>query len=249
MAGENCLTDQVKTLQRHIGLFGKAFKDLTERVKALEEKAKSDDRKEIMEIIETQRIIDEILVANSDAIKKINSEMVYIQNNHTVEKEKELTTQNGVKKGRIKRCRYFNKGHCKYREKCKFYHPKTICKNYLESGKCESTDCSDRHPKLCRFWSKNKAGCRRGSDCDFLHVTLAQHDGKVTVESKVEETEFKCASCKDAWTDKNCVVEHKLNNHVMYLCLNCDDWIQDKTKVLDQNFTLLDERGNLRRDL
>ena len=250
MAGENSLTDQVKTMQRHIGLFGKAFKDLTERVKALEEKANSDDRKEIMEIIETQRLIDEILVANSDSIKKLNNEMVDIQNNQTVEKEEEVhTTQSSVKKGRIKRCRYFNKGHCKYREKCKFYHPKIICKNYLENGKCESTDCCDRHPKICKFWSKNKAGCRRGSDCDFLHVTIAQDDGKVSVESKVEDTEFKCISCKDCWTDRNCVVEHELNNHVVYFCLNCDDWIEDKNKVLDQNWTLLDERGHLRRDL
>ena len=47
MAGESSLLDQVKTLQRHMGLFGKAFKDMTERVKALEENAKVDDRKEI----------------------------------------------------------------------------------------------------------------------------------------------------------------------------------------------------------
>ena len=117
---------------------------------------------------------------------------------------------------------------------------------YLENGKFESTDCSERHPKICRFWSKNKTGCRRESDCDFLHVTLAQHDGKASVESKVEDTEFKCVSCKDWWTNKNCVMEHNLNNHVVFLC---DNWIGDKRKVFDQNWTLLDERGNLKRDL
>jgi hypothetical protein len=48
-------------------LFGKAFKDLTDKVKALEEKEKSDDNKEIREIIETKRIIDELILGNAYA--------------------------------------------------------------------------------------------------------------------------------------------------------------------------------------
>ena len=44
-------------------------------------------------------------------------------------------------------CRYFNKGHCKYRERCKFNHPKEICKTYLDCGKCEIENCRDRHQK------------------------------------------------------------------------------------------------------
>ena len=86
-------------------------------------------------------------------------------------------------------------------------------------------------------------------DCDFLHVTIAQNDQNLEVERKVKNTEYKCASCKDSWTSKNCVVEHNLNNHVLYFCLNCNDWVTDKSKVLDTNWTLLDERGYLRRNL
>ena len=77
--------------------------------------------------------------------------MIDMQNNQTVEKEKEFPTQSAVKQGRRKSCRYFNKGHCKYREKCKFYHSKNVCQKYLENEKCECTDCSYRHPNILIF--------------------------------------------------------------------------------------------------
>ena len=102
---------------------------------------------------------------------------------------------------------------------------------------------------MCRYWSKNKSGCARKSDCDFLHVTLVHDDGKGRVNNKVEEEKFQCASCKDCWTDKRCVVAHTQNNHAMYFCLNCNDWVSNKSAVLDPNWTLLDEGGNLRTNL
>ena len=86
MAGESSLLDQVKTLQRHMGLFGKAFKDMTERVKALEENAKVEDRKEIKDdgnkkdeiesILEKQKLIDKAIAANTDAICMIDEELL-----------------------------------------------------------------------------------------------------------------------------------------------------------------------------
>ena len=66
MAGENSLADQVKTLQRQMGLFGKAFKDLSEKVKKLEVKTINYE-----EIIETQKVINEIIVSNADALKNL----------------------------------------------------------------------------------------------------------------------------------------------------------------------------------
>ena len=60
-------------------LFGKALKDLSEKVKCLEERTKSDNEREIKEIIKAQRVIEEILVANLDATKKLNGERAKIQ--------------------------------------------------------------------------------------------------------------------------------------------------------------------------
>ena len=110
----------------------------------------------------------------------------------------------------MRKCRYFNKGHCKYRERCKFNHPKDICKTYLDCGKCVIENCRDRHPQLCKYWSKSKSGCKRNSSCDFLHVTLVQGDVNV---KDVEENTYKCAGCENAWTKRNCVVEHIISNH------------------------------------
>ena len=78
MAEETSLADQVKTMQGYIGKFAKALKDLTERVKVVEDKQKDDQDKEIKEIVETQRIIGEILVSNADAIKRLNKELLTV---------------------------------------------------------------------------------------------------------------------------------------------------------------------------
>ena len=92
-----------------------------------------------------------------------------------------------------------------------------------------------------------KSGCKRNSSCDFLHVILVQ--GDVNVSDVVEENAYKCAGCENAWTNRNCVVEHMLSNHIVYFCLNCEDWITDKSKVLDKTWSLFDKAGNLRHDV
>ena len=175
MTGEISLAEEVKTLQRHMGLFGKAFKDLSEKVKCLEERTKCDKKREIKEIIEAQQVIDEIIAVNSDAIKKLNSEIAKVQEQMVDEVEVEASTK-AIEQRLVKKCRYFNRGHCRYREKCRFNHPKDICKKYIDCGKCELKNCSDRHTKACKFWSKSNMGCKRNDLCDFLHETLASDD-------------------------------------------------------------------------
>jgi hypothetical protein len=61
MTSENSLADQVKTLQGYMGRFAKTIKDLTERVNNLENNKKSDDEREIKEIVESQRVIDDFV--------------------------------------------------------------------------------------------------------------------------------------------------------------------------------------------
>ena len=72
----------------------------------------------------------------------------------------------------VRKCSYFNRGHCKYKTRCRYSHPRNICKVYLENKKYEKDKCRDRHPKLCKFWLKGRSGCKRDSSCDFLHATL-----------------------------------------------------------------------------
>ena len=214
------LENEVKALKKHFGGFVATLKALKEAVEALQKNTPAKENDEIKEILKRQKVVEDGIASNADALSRIDREIDELSNKIKVTKdginnqndEKEtgdkLQKQNNIKQVQRKICRYYNKGHCKYRNKYRFFHPQNICKVYLESGKCVGKECSDRHPKTCRYWSRNKTGCARNFDCDFLHVTLVHDDGKTRIEGKVDEEEFKCASCKDCWKDKRCMEEH-----------------------------------------
>ena len=69
------LEEQVKTLQKHMGALFKTVKDLKSNVESLDKKLEAKETAEIKEIIEAQRIVDEVIVANSDAIKRLDREI------------------------------------------------------------------------------------------------------------------------------------------------------------------------------
>ena len=107
------------------------------------------------------------------------------------------------------KCRYFNRGYCKYSDKCRFIHPRDICRGHLKTHNCQKTECKDRHPKKCK-WEETKSGCRRSDNCNYLHDTMAKEtNASVTV---ARDSEYKCVSCNYTCKDKSCVVEHNINN-------------------------------------
>ena len=65
----------MKALQRQMGGLAKLLKDLKATVDNLEKKNQVSENREIQEIIDTQRVIDEIIVANSDCIKRMEKEL------------------------------------------------------------------------------------------------------------------------------------------------------------------------------
>ena len=83
----------------------------------------------------------------------------------------------------VKTCRYYNKGYCKYENKCRYFHPLKTCKNHLESQKCQVKLCKERHPKVCKWFIK-EVGCKR-DNCDFLHVTFATDDNNEKAHKKL----------------------------------------------------------------
>ena len=244
-----------------MGLFGKAFKDMTERVKALEENAKVDDRKEIKDdvnkkdeiesILEKQKLIDKAIAANTDTICKIDEELLDMGKRTKFDKDKVAQRKeenevkeisDKVKNKKIKKCRYYNRGYCKYKSKCRYNHPKDVCKEYLENKNCEKHDCCDRHPRHCK-WHGSEVGCNRQVECEYLHVTMVDDD------DEVNSHKYKFVSCKNTRQNRSCIVEHIIQNTKMFFCLNCDEWVKKKTQVLDEGWTLLDEAGNLKYDL
>ena len=143
----------------------------------------------------------------------------------------------------IKKCKYFDRGHCKFKLECKFSHPTETCKTYLEGQKCERNVCKMRHPKECK-WYQGRTGCKR-QGCDYLHVTLARGDGQQVRAHKT----YPCAGCKNYFEDVTCVVQHTVKNTDFFLCLNCEDWIQDKEMIINPGWCLFDRNGDLRRDV
>ena len=89
-----------------------------------------------------------------------------------VQNDAENEKMDGQAKESKRKCRYFNRGYCKYGMNCKFFHSKVICNEYVEEGGCQTTGCSKRHPRQCRYWTENPEGCRRSDTCQYLHVKI-----------------------------------------------------------------------------
>ena len=118
-----------------------------------------------------------------------------------------------------------------------------ICKTHQEQQKCKDKGCRGRHPKSFK-WFQRDIGCKR-LNCQYLHVTLVEKEKDNTIESK----DYECAGCKNVWQDENCVIGQNIGNRKVYLCLNCDDWIVNKSAVLNYDWTLFGQYGNLRQDV
>ena len=172
---QGSLEEQVKTLQKHMGAILVTVRDLKASVDALKRKDTTKENKEIKEIMDAQRTIDKVIDANKDAIKRIDEEVKQIvvnkldaKTNTASDKAKEDGGKIRVEDKNRKKCRYYDRGFCKYNKKCRFLHPEGICQDYLETLKCGGKECFQRHPKLCR-WDQGKGGCKRGEDCLYLH--------------------------------------------------------------------------------
>ena len=79
---------------------------------------------------------------------------------------KRMTAQNTKKK----KCRYEDKGRCKLRKQCEFFHPRGICQSFSKLGSCTyKNKCGLRHPTgVCNDY-ESKGNCPRGDMCKFRH--------------------------------------------------------------------------------
>ena len=306
------LEEKLTTLQSHFGAIISTVKDLKCNVEDLKRKFVETKMGDVKEIIETQRVIDEVVVANSDAIKQLKSEFRQMKCTECAVENDKGTAQNedaikeilekqkGIDESifknsdsikiideeiknivseknqkdmskqeidaainklneeiqRIKernkehkpteeispvsdkskkkpRCKYFNVGYCKYKMNCKFTHTTKVCQDNV-GGKCEDNKCPKRHPKICK-WFTGSSGCRRNKSCEFSHDTLVSDDVQ----------HFKCVSCKHDWNERRFVVRHEIQGMELYFCLNCDDWVKYKDRVLDDGWSLFDRDGHL----
>ena len=61
-------------------------------------------------------------------------------------------------------CKFYLRGHCKFRNKCRFYHVPTTCSSFL----CSVPGCPHRHPRPCKYFTFT-GSCNFGSNCSFSH--------------------------------------------------------------------------------
>ena len=245
MVVNKALEDRVHTLEKSMGTVVKAIKEIKTEIKQLVDNGNKQQSEEIEEILEKQKVINEIISRNVKAIGRIDIEIARrekeVSENEIIEvdqNDKEVE----VKKLEMTKCRYYDKGFCKYRTKCRYSHPEQTCEDYILYGQCKGQNCPRRHPKQCKFWQNNQNSCKRNIKCDFLHVTLAnEHD-----KNEAHKPTYKCVSCKNVWEDRNCLVKHVIHGHETFFCLNCEDWVQFKTDVYNPNWTLFDEEGYLK---
>ena len=239
--------EQMKILQKQFGAVVMTVKQLKCTVDSLEKKLEEKQPSEIEEIFAKQRAIDQKMKENIEAIKRLDEELEIInKDSESVANDKKEVTERNLNEGdkRVKICRYFNRGFCKFRSKCRYFHSQRICEKIFESQSCDDKNCEDRHPNQCK-WYNSSIGCRRNSECLYLHgIPVGGETGQTSFTGS-----YKCEGCKDIWSDKNHVQEHVINHKRIYFCLNCDDWIGNKSNVLTDGWTLFDEAGNLKHNI
>jgi hypothetical protein len=219
-------------------------KDLKTKVEKFVEKEQLIENTDLKEILEKQRLLAELIEANSDRIRCIESEIKDIKNRkNVIPPSTEKDSDDNKEVTEHKKCRYYDKGYCKYQKRCRYFHPLEICKTHLEKLKCKEKGCRGRHPKACK-WFQRDVGCKR-LNCEYLHVMLAKTENEATIKSK----DYECAGCKNVWQDEKCVIKQNIGNGEVFLCLNCDDWIVNKSAVLKSDRTLFDQHGNVRQDV
>ena len=102
----------------------------------------------------------------------------------------------------LRKCRYYNRGYCKFGDRCNFTHPLAVCDNFLMNNFCYERGCQLRHPKDCRFWTKSTEGCIRHDPCQYLH----RESMKLFV--------YSCDQCEYRNPNKN-----SLERHVATCCI------------------------------
>ena len=171
------LSERLEDLELRHSEMIEAMTNMGRIIQKIEEKIPDESLKEVKEVIGSQEVIDQLLVENSDKIKLIEKELIEIEIKVNSINEYQRKTCSVIKKPMGKICRHYDRGHCKYGDKCRFTHNSEICVKYLKGEKCIQMSCSSRHPKVCKYWKKNE--CKREVKCSYLHVTLGQNNRKV----------------------------------------------------------------------
>ena len=81
-----------------------------------------------------------------------------------------------------KKCPYYNRGYCKFGDRCNYKHLDKVC----DDINCNEESCDKRHPYPCKFGLRCKLN--RKKICLYWHVTFAPGDSKIdALEKKLDK--------------------------------------------------------------
>ena len=104
---------------------------------------------------------EELKMKNSDSGFKLTEDV----------SENEPNTKNSAHKKLKKKekCKFFESGNCRNKNKCQYRHPELECQSF-SCGQCnKGILCSNSHMKNdCTHWMQGQ--CRKGDLCKFQHV-------------------------------------------------------------------------------
>ena len=72
-------------------------------------------------------------------------------------------------------CKFYQTGYCKFKEACKKKNEHEICKDHND---CSKENCTKRHPKTCRNFSRN-GKCFYKERCAYKHTVYVNDQVKV----------------------------------------------------------------------
>ena len=110
--------------------------------------------------------------------------------NENIEKG-EAIQQDTIRNHTKRKCRYYNRGHCKYRDQCKFNHSEHIRQVYLDTGICEVKNDVNRHWCGSYRTKANLAATEKVHVPSFM--LLFQ---RMTKQKKEEPGCYNCVGCR-----------------------------------------------------
>ena len=125
-------------------------------------------------------------------------------------------------KSERKRCKWWNRGYCKFKQSCPYLHPKEIC---IEE-QCLKKECEKRHPNICKNWQKGS--CHFTNLCEFTHPSVVNQDEDCSVQKTSIVNQSKVDS-----EHKICDVTINDDNYVDYDNIDSDDDSEDDSE--DEN--------------
>ena len=96
------------------------------------------------------------------------------------------------------KCKYYNTGYCRNKDKCSYYHPRSDCKDH-----CKNKECKLRHRVLCRYGQYCYHYIR--GQCEYVHLNKYLFDEPMVIEDNqtIETHKVILAAPSPVFKDQN----------------------------------------------